>query len=83
MKDLFSEKLGMTLEEMEGEIEFMREWDRWMRSKIGAQDYDRLAAAFSREKATTELRKLGATENEAEKICDIVEKVSERREPEQ
>lgn len=44
-------KLGMTTEQMEYEIRFMREWDAHLREYIGDEIYQQLANAFTKKKA--------------------------------
>ena len=68
-----SEKLGMTLQQMETEIMFMREFDKYMQENH-AEQYMNYIMAFNKIKVTEELVMLGADEKEIKEICDYVEK---------
>ena len=67
-------RLGMTEEQMITEIEFMREWDKFLRANLPTEQYDMLCMAMARQKTTEELRNLGATEEEIEETCAWVER---------
>lgn len=40
---MVSKRLGMTIEEMEYEIEFMRAWDEYLKRVLGVEHYDMLS----------------------------------------
>lgn len=73
-KAIGSEKLGMTLEQMEEEIVFMRGWDKYVCKNVGAKAYSQLAQKYAREKSYEALRRLGASDEEAAAICNQIEK---------
>ena len=42
-----SKRLGMTIEEMEYEIECMRAWDKYLKRVLGKEHYDMLCNEFA------------------------------------
>ena len=66
----FSEKLNMTIEEMEKEIIFMRRLEKYMMDTLGMEQYDFLVRGLAREIGKEKLLELGASEEEAQMIID-------------
>lgn len=67
-------KLGMTEEQMIEEVEFMREWEKYLMKSLGTEHYEMLCQDFARKKSADKLRMLGASEEE---IAVISEKIDE------
>ena len=64
-------RLGMTEEQMITEIEFMRDWEDFMKEALGEEHYVMLCQAYARKRTENELKSLGASEEE---IKDIIER---------
>lgn len=65
-----SEKLNMTIEEMEEEILCMRNLEKYMQKTLGEEEYDFIVRGFAREKAKEQLMELGASEEVADNIIE-------------
>ena len=66
----FSEKLNMTLEEMENEILVMRRLEKYLMNAIGEEQYEFLVRGFASEFAKEKLKELGASDEVIEKIAE-------------
>lgn len=69
-KKPFSEKLNMTLEEMENEILTMRRLEKYIMNAIGEEQYEFLVRGFASEFAKEKLKELGASDEVIEKIAE-------------
>lgn len=69
------EELGMTDQEIIDEIRLMRDFDKALQEELGMEEYMRISVKACRKRAKEELLSLGATEEEAERICDEVEQI--------
>jgi len=69
----FSEKLNMTLEEMENEIIFMRCLEKYMIDTLGMEQYDFLVRGLAREIGREKLKELGASDEEIEMISENID----------
>ena len=67
-------KLGMTEEQMITEIEFMREWEKFLQEALGMEHYEMLCHAYARERTAKELKMLGASDEEVRMIVDKTDK---------
>ena len=65
-----SEKLDMTIEEMEEEILFMRNLELYLQKTLGKEEYDFILHGFAREAAKEKLMNLGASEEVADNIIE-------------
>ena len=65
-----SERLNMTIEEMEEEILCMRNLEKYMQKTLGEAEYDFIVRGFAREKAKEQLMELGASEEVADNIIE-------------
>lgn len=69
----FQERLGMTDHQVLDEILAMRVFEKVVRENLTKEQYMDIALKAARVRASEALMKLGATEEEAEKVCDMVE----------
>lgn len=70
MKDIVSEELGMTLEQMEDEIVLMREWDNFIRQTMGDDDYDFLCTEFAKMRTAKDMKSLGMLDSEIKEFME-------------
>ena len=67
-------KLGMTEEQMMAEIEFMREWEKFIKEALGEDHYVMLCQAYARERTAKTLKEIGASDEEIKDIIDRTDK---------
>lgn len=70
MKNIVSEELGMTLEQMEDEIVFMREWDNFIRQTMGDDDYDFLCTEFVKMRTAENMKSWGMSDSEIKEFME-------------
>lgn len=70
--DCVSERYGVPYATIETEVEFMRDFDRWLQENLDS--YDWVCRQYARYRTETAMRKAGMPEKEIKEICDDVEK---------